>query len=193
MLPETTTYLDERGYMRDGKVARDMMIGALVQELRRHPLEQMPDGPIGSEVPTVPELRSTILGEPAEEVATELDQIVGSLLAVGPKGRVQRALDNGFVLFAPPVQRVEVAGEAPRKRRGRAISDNPDVIYELFEVPQLAGAIKHTETARDACNMAVKRIPALASRQLSLLGRTQEQIGQLLLVEHTQPNGGGHS
>ena len=109
--------------------------------------------------------------------------LCGQLIAVGPKGPVQKALENGHVLCAPKVQRVIAEGEAPRRKNGRVLSSDPDVIERHYQVPQMASAIKRAASAREAIDMTVRRVPALAERRPLLLNRSREQFEDLLRTD----------
>jgi hypothetical protein len=179
---QTLEYLDGRGFIKDGRVWRGGIIGQLADALRARPADNLEAA--DSQALTIPEWRSNVLGDPEnEQVTQELDMLCGQLLAVGPKGPVQKALENGHVLCAPKVQRVIAEGEAPRRKNGRVLSSDPDVIERHYQVPQMAGAIKRTASAREAIDMTVRRVPALAERRSTLLNRSRAQFEQLLLTD----------
>lgn len=179
---QTLEYLDGRGFIKDGRVWRAGIIGQLADALRARPCDNIET--VEESALTIPEWRAQVLGEPTnEEVTRELDMLCGQLLAVGPKGPVQKALENGHVLCGPKVQRVITEGEAPRRKNGRVLSSDPDVIERHYQVPQMAGALKRTANARQAIDMSVRRVPALAERRSKLLASSREQFEQLLLTD----------
>ena len=179
---QTLEYLDGHGFVKDDRVWRAGIIRQLADALRERPADSLEAA--DSQALTIPEWRSHVLGDPASETVTqELDMLCGQLLAVGPKGPVQKALENGHVLCAPKVQRVIAEGEAPRRKNGRVLSYDPDVIERHYQVPQMASAIKRAASAREAIDMTVRRVPALAERRPLLLNRSREQFEDLLRTD----------
>jgi hypothetical protein len=178
---QTMEYLDGRGFIKDGRVWRAGIIGQLADALRARPADSL--DAVGERALTIPEWRSQVLGDPdSEPIAKELDNLCGQLLAVGDRGPVQKALENGHVLCGPKVQRVVAEGEAPKNKTGRVLSSDADVIERHLHVPQMASALKRTAAVVATIDMSVRRVPELTARRQQLFGRSREQLEQLLLT-----------
>ena len=176
MLPETMAHLLEHGFVRDEKVWNPGLVEALRALLTEQPIGTIDE--IQDRARTVAELRYAILGDGlSDEVNLELDKKIGSLVGSGPKGRVQKALENGYVLCTAPVSRPgEEDGAPTRKARGKFVSSDPDVVELHYEVPLADRAVKGAANLNAGLELSGRRIPALATRHPALARKTQEQL-----------------
>ena len=104
MLPETIEVLREHGYLRGDQTDTDKLAGSLRDLLTAKPVGSNNLEEIQEKAIIISELRYQIFGAAAdEEVEQDLDSLLQRLL--GGTGRVQDALENGYVLCAASVTR----------------------------------------------------------------------------------------
>lgn len=173
MLPETLQHLDDRGFVRDERIWR---VGIL--ELLREQIPTIEDiDAVDAQAALVLNLREQVLGSSDdEEIDKEMNYLVGDLLSVAPEGRMQKALENGYVLCSVRVARALVEGEEPISKSARFISSNPDVVEKYSSMPAIDRAVKATARASKVVEMTGRRIPLLASRRPVLARKAQEQL-----------------
>lgn len=181
MLPETMTHLLEHGFVRDEKVWNPGLVEGLRALLVEQPVGTIDE--IQEKARTVSELRYALLGDGlAAEVNLELDKKIASLVGSGPKGRVQKALENGYVLCTAPITRPGEEGAVARKQRGKFVSSDPDVVELCFVVPLADRAVKSAANTTAGLELAGRRVPVLATRHPVLARRTQEQLALALPI-----------
>lgn len=176
---DTLAFLEQHGYVRDGRVWTAGLIEQLRDLLLAQPVETTDAVEITQKARTPDELYLAIFPDdsaPTEEVELEVLRYITTLVAASPKGRVQRALENGYVLCTATVPRVMDDGEAPVGKRARFVSENPDVVERYFETPLIDRAVKSATNASDGMEMAGRRIPVLAQRRPTLARKAQEQL-----------------
>jgi hypothetical protein len=168
MLTETYEHLADAGYMKDDeKVDRAAIAQAVIATLTANVVQNNDLGEVQAKAMTPAELRSAILGQPAnEDVEAELDALITNLTSIGSKGRVQNALENGYVLLSAPVTRTIVNGDtqSTMKRNGRFLTEDPDLIEQFFlqkQVDRIEGGVQEAKRRNE---LAVRRQPALGAR-----------------------------
>lgn len=184
MLPEVLNHLREHGLVRGDQADRVEIAKRCRDMLLQHPVANADEAEIQEKALIVPELRYTLLGEAeSEEVERELDLLVTPL--VGGNGLVQRNLENGFVLCAAPVSRKLAhngEGSITVKRRGRFVTENPDLIERFFWEPGAARLSAAMAAVKDRLELASKRQPLLLERQQPLILKMHERLALELPV-----------
>ena len=182
MKPDAMQYLEGRGYVRDERIWRQ----GILEQLR-------PLIPTVGHVDEVDEaaalvlhLREQVLGSSNdEEIDKELNYLVGDLLSTAPEGRMQKALENGYVLCSVRVERVLVEGADPVSKSARFISSDPDVVEKYSSAPAIDRAVKATARASNVIEMTGRRIPLLASRRPVLARKAQEQLALAMPLDES--------
>jgi hypothetical protein len=180
--PDTKQYLASVSFLSDDKPAR----GKLLDELKaRVPVVATVDE-VEAKAATVIGLRADILGTSGDEdIDRELNYLVGDLLSTAPAGRLQKALENGYVLCSTRVTRILEEGGEPVSKSARFMSDNPDVIERYSWEPAVSRAVKATERATATVEMTTRRVPLLASRRPVLARKAQEQLALAMPLDES--------
>jgi hypothetical protein len=185
MLPETLSHLREHGLVRGDQADRVVIAERCRDELLKKPVADDDQAEIQEKALIVPELRYTLLGEAEdEEVERELDLLVTPL--VGGNGLVQKHLENGFVLCAAPVTRKLThngEGSITVKRRGRFVTENPDLIERYFWTPAAERLSAAMEAVKNRLELASQRQPLLMARQQPLILKMHERLALELPVK----------
>lgn len=185
MLTETLDHLEGLGFVRDEKV----WTAGIVEKLRELLLDRTvtAESEIEERAQTKSDLRLVVLGsDGADEIDAELDDLIGRLLQVGPKGAVQRSLGDGLVLCSATIMRQVIDGEPPARLRGaRFVTDNPDLAEAYLEIPAIEAATRKTVAANEILELAGRRMPVLATRRPVLARRAQEQLALAIPIEAT--------
>jgi hypothetical protein len=178
MLPETLSQLREHGLVRGDQADRVEIADRCREQLLAKPVAAAEEAEIQEKALIVAEMRYTLLGEAAnEDVERELDLLITPL--VGGNGLVQKSLENGYVLCAAQVTRKlsrNGEGSITIKRRGRFVTENPDLIEQYFWTPAAARLSSAMETVKDRLELASRRQPLLTARQQPLILKMHEQI-----------------
>src|SRR5215469_12792410 len=121
----TLNHLNERGLVRDGRPDRPVIIQRFAEAIRKDVCND-PDA-VQGEAKLVSEWCAEVLGDPRNDLARhELNILAGQLLAIGPNGPVQQALEDGIVLCKVTWEVVDDDGKK-RTKRGRIASSDPDI------------------------------------------------------------------
>jgi len=180
MLNETYDHLTARGFMRgEEKIDRAAIAQAIAKALLANPVLTSDLSEVQAKAMTAGEIRYQVLGQPAdEEVEAELDALVTALTGVGTKGKVQNALENGFVLLSAPVTRRIVNGDAEStmKRNGRFVTEDLDLIETLWlekQMQRIEGGVQEEKRRQE---MAVQRQPQLQARLQPLVQKLHTYV-----------------
>lgn len=186
MLDATLAHLSARNYIRDDKVHWAGIIDAVRTTLLDSVVEI--EAEIEAKAMTVAEIREVVLGSSGDEdVDAELNQKITSTLGITPKGRVQKALENGHVLCSARIHRSAGEGEPPVSTSVRFVSDNPDVVEQFNTHVLVQKAVNATSTAHEAIQMTTKRIVLLAPKKKLLLEAAQNRLAEAMPLWDGQP------
>jgi hypothetical protein len=176
MQDATRDYLTRINMVRDGRVYWDSLVEA-VRVLLTGERIVADEAEIADKALSVNEIRAHILGDAEdEETNAQLNQLITACVGIGTKGKVQKALENGYVLCTTRVHRVIEQGEAPRSVPVRFVSGDADLVDRFNTQPQVTTAVKRTEAAHAAILQNTKRVALLAPRKKLLLEKAQEQL-----------------
>lgn len=189
MLPETLEVLREHGFLRGDQTDTDKLADSLCGLLTAKPVGSNNLEEIQEKAIIVSELRYQLFGAAADDdVEEDLDGLLQRLL--GGTGRVQDALENGYVLCAASVTRKlsQNGGEEtiPIKRRGRFVTDNAEVIEQYFLSPQSVRVRKAAAGLHHKLELSIRRQPQLTGRRREIVAATHEGV-QLELPVSTGP------
>lgn len=169
MLPETLNHLREHGLVLGDQANRVEIANRCRDLVLQKPAAD--ENEIQEKAMIVAEFRYTLLGDTdSEDSERELDLLITPLL--GANGLVQKGLENGYVLCAAQVTRTlshNGEGSVSIKRRGRFVTENPDLIEEYFWTPSAARLSAAMETVKKHLELGTRRQPALAERQQPLI------------------------
>lgn len=157
-------YLYASGRIRRTDIARDL--ATLLRA--RYVIDTIAD--VDTNVGILDELATSLFGTSSPGLRT----LVAQLTSIGPGSPVQRALENGYVLCATPVQRVvgQVDGQAIMRRfSGRFLSDAPDVVTQYALEPIIPMVEQAMVRARARAELVERRVPALAAQVRGTLQR----------------------
>jgi hypothetical protein len=175
MQDATRDHLARMNMLRDGRVNWNSLVEA-VRVLLVGRIVSTEDEIIGNAL-SVKEMRETVLGDAGDdETNAQLNQLVTSIVGIGKKGRLQKALENGYVLCTTRVHKVIAEGEAPTSVPVRFVSGDADLVDRFNTQPQVTSAVKRTEAAHAAIIQNTKRVALLAPKKTLLLETAQQQL-----------------
>lgn len=177
MLQETREYLDDQGLVFEGRLAYSRIMAAIKPHIPT--IDVITD--VERDCALVVDLRAQALGTSGDEdVDKDLNYLVGNLLSVADDGRVQKSLENGYVLCGLRTKRVVEDGGEPKSMSARFISSDPDVVETYANIPAIARAVKTASRANGTLDMTGRRIPELATRRPALAQQAQQQLALAL-------------
>jgi len=182
MQDATRDHLAARNMLRDGRVDWD----SLVEATRVLLLERLvtSEDEIASKALAVMEIREQVLGTAGDdETNAQLNQLITSVVGIGVKGRLQKALENGHVLCTTRVHKVLEEGAAPTSTPVRFVSGDADLVDRFNTQPQVTSAVKRTEAAHAAIVQNTKRVLLLAPRKQLLLETAQTQLAMAMPLD----------
>lgn len=183
MLEQSFQHLEGRGFVREGRVWKDGLIEQLREILVAKPVTSTAMEEVAGKAQTVAELRDAVVGSSGDDdVDRDLNAQIGSLLSIRDNGRVQKALENGYVLCTARVPRQIVEGEQPKAKPARFVSSDANVIEQYAQVVLLDRAVKATKNAEARGEMAIRRVPELAGRRPALVRGYHEQLAIALPI-----------
>jgi len=161
--------------LRDGRVDWASLVEATRILLLNRRVDNEEE--IASKALAIKEIREQVLGSAGDdETNAQLNQLVTSVVGIGTKGKLQKALENGYVLCTTRIHKVLAEGEAPTSVPVRFISGDADLVDRFNTQPQVTAAVHRTEAAHAAIMQNTKRVALLAPRKQLLLQKAQEQL-----------------
>jgi hypothetical protein len=182
MQDATRDHLVGQNMLSDGKVNwKDLVEATRVLLLERLVTDE---AEIPEKALSIKEIREQILGDAGDdETNAQLNQLVTAVTGIGVKGRLQKALENGYVLCTTRIHKVIKQGESPTSVPVRFISGDADLVDRFNTQPQVTTAVKRTEAAHAAIVQNTKRVVLLAPRKPLLLQRAQEQLAMAMPLD----------
>jgi hypothetical protein len=137
---------------------------------------------------SVNEIRTHVLGDAGDdETNAQLNQLVTAVVGIGTKSRLQKALENGYVLCSTRVQKVVIEGEAPKSVPVRFISGDADLVDQFNTQPQITSAVNRTKSAHAAIEQNTKRVALLAPKKPLLLQTAQARLAEAMPLWQGEP------
>jgi hypothetical protein len=185
MQDATRDHLAGQNMLRDGRVDWD----SLVEAVRVLLLGQLvaTEDEIADKALSIKEIRQAVLSDAGDdETNAQLNQLVTAVVGIGTKGKLQKALENGYVLCTTRMHKVLGEGEPPRSVPVRFISGDADLVDRFNTQPQVTMAVKRTEAAHAAIVQNTRRVALLAPRKPLLLQKAQEQLAMAMPLDGQQ-------
>jgi hypothetical protein len=168
-------HLARMNMLRDGRVNWNSLVEAVRVLLADRIVSSEEE--IAGNALSVKEIRGEVLGDTGDdELNAELNQLVTNVVGISTKGRLQKALENGYVLCSTRVHKIVTEGGPPTSVPVRFISGDADLVDRFNTQPQVDSAVKRTEAAHAAITQNTKRVALLAPKKTLLLETAQQRL-----------------
>jgi len=158
--------------LRDGRVDWSNLVKAVKTLLLDRIVNS--EDEIADKAMSVTQIRLEVLGDAHDDdTNAQLNQLVNGVVGIATKGRLQKSLENGYVLCSVRVDKVPV----------RFISGDADLVDRFNTQPQVTSAVRRTEAAYAAINQNTRRVALLTPRKPLLLQKAQEQLATAMPLD----------